>query len=529
MSTVSPGSNLDNNEASTSLDLPDGLTKIIDSSEETNIETLADSATPTGKKLDDLDGNIIDIDLNESVSALSPERETPERETFNVQTDSNESPADLTEIDHNDLDGAPENTTLASDPKLEHTLDNKPTTNSIDEHPDIDFDFDPSYFSIENLKLLKDKDGKNSFNELSFPMLDEEGDEFKQEFLENGKDSMNGMSKDSTHDIFNSKLDGLEDLNDLKEDDIFSQNIETLERLSRDDLFKHKLGDLKDVMFKDDEQQNIFNNLRKSHDKLIREVNETLSNDNVPDLEDLKLDQPSGKFSNGSPLTIDDFGMDSAINSLNNGSDNHELLLFTPRQANRAQSEALETHIQKPKLQAHPASVPQSPTKTNMPPSNTFFLPRSLSSPLSKRASGSPTSKKVSQLSKIVQSDKSSMLQAINGAMSEQTDVSYIQSDETPRVSAYARLDFPSFTFYVQTLQVILGRGAENGTGMVDVDLGPVKAISRRHAKIFYNFGTQRFELSILGRNGAFVDNTFIDIGSTVPLKDAYVSMLLKT
>lgn len=92
-------------------------------------------------------------------------------------------------------------------------------------------------------------------------------------------------------------------------------------------------------------------------------------------------------------------------------------------------------------------------------------------------------------------------------------------SDES-RVSAYARLDFESFTFYVQTLQVLLGRRAENGTGMVDVHLGPAKAISRKHAKIFYNFGTQRFELSVLGRNGAFVSDVFVEAGSTIPLKD---------
>lgn len=93
-------------------------------------------------------------------------------------------------------------------------------------------------------------------------------------------------------------------------------------------------------------------------------------------------------------------------------------------------------------------------------------------------------------------------------------------SEEESRVSAYARLDFESFTFYVQTLQVILGRRAENGSGMVDVHLGPAKAISRRHAKIFYNFGTQRFELSVLGRNGAFVSDVFVETDSTVPLTD---------
>lgn len=93
--------------------------------------------------------------------------------------------------------------------------------------------------------------------------------------------------------------------------------------------------------------------------------------------------------------------------------------------------------------------------------------------------------------------------------------------DNVPRVSAYARLDFSTFIFYVQTLQVILGRsGNNNAQSIVDIDLGPIKAISRKHAKIFYNFGTQRFELSVLGRNGAFVDDDFVELGSTVPLKD---------
>ncbi|KAG5360405.1 Fork-head transcriptional regulator FHL1 [Yarrowia sp. B02] len=92
--------------------------------------------------------------------------------------------------------------------------------------------------------------------------------------------------------------------------------------------------------------------------------------------------------------------------------------------------------------------------------------------------------------------------------------------EDSSRVSAYARLDFESFTFYVQTLQVVLGRRVENSSSMVDVHLGDTKAISRKHAKIFYNFGTQRFELSVLGRNGAFVDDVFVETGSTVPLKD---------
>ncbi|AMD18821.1 HBL081Cp [Eremothecium sinecaudum] len=93
--------------------------------------------------------------------------------------------------------------------------------------------------------------------------------------------------------------------------------------------------------------------------------------------------------------------------------------------------------------------------------------------------------------------------------------------DEQSKISAYACLDFQKFTFYVQTLQVIIGRRSENDfSHKVDVNLGPSKSISRRHAKIFYNFGTERFELSIMGKNGAFVDDTFVERGITVPLRN---------
>lgn len=94
---------------------------------------------------------------------------------------------------------------------------------------------------------------------------------------------------------------------------------------------------------------------------------------------------------------------------------------------------------------------------------------------------------------------------------------------DTSRISAYARLDFENSTFFVQTLQVLVGRQGNNESynntqHEVDIHISSKKAISRRHAKIFYNFGTQRFELSILGRNGAFVDDLFMEKGMTIPL-----------
>ena len=131
--------------------------------------------------------------------------------------------------------------------------------------------------------------------------------------------------------------------------------------------------------------------------------------------------------------------------------------------------------------------------------------------------------------------------------------------DDGP-ISAYAKLEFPGFSYYIQTLDVLIGRRPGNavagttppledggpsgikqitGTrqeGHVDVDLGPMKSISRHHARIFYNPpgmatpgelaayrgqmlpGEGTFVLEVLGRNGAFVDDVYCDRGSCVPL-----------
>ncbi|KAG4301469.1 hypothetical protein PCANB_002381 [Pneumocystis canis] len=86
-------------------------------------------------------------------------------------------------------------------------------------------------------------------------------------------------------------------------------------------------------------------------------------------------------------------------------------------------------------------------------------------------------------------------------------------------VQAYAKLEFEAFSFYVQTLQVIIGRKASK-SDQVDVHIGSTKAISRQHAKLFYDFTTQRFEIFVMGKNGAFVNEQFIECGRTIPLYD---------
>lgn len=52
----------------------------------------------------------------------------------------------------------------------------------------------------------------------------------------------------------------------------------------------------------------------------------------------------------------------------------------------------------------------------------------------------------------------------------------------------------------------------------VDVDLGPLKSVSRNHAKISYIAELGHFCLEIYGRNGAWVDDRYFVRGSIVPL-----------
>lgn len=304
-----------------------------------------------------------------------------------------------------------------------------------------------------------------------------------------------------------------------------------------------KSGSIPDTITNSDNLTNMFFN---ASSKSI--VSSLVSSTSLPSVLNLGNDSKVNNVSQGDRKT----DISSQFTSFTDYSDNNTFTIPKSHQI-RAQSETLETAVQKPILQSHSASVPHSPTffqsslPLDIPTGELSSL--SLSAPLNEDLQQQFTQSNYttpviiptddlntnfyaqSTLFPRSNADKSSTLQAINALNNgsndnlHHSDINQLnkEPDSAPRVSAYARLDFPSFTFYVQTLQVILGRGAETGGSMVDVDLGSVKAISRKHAKIFYNFGTQRFELSILGRNGAFVDDEFIETGSTVPLRDGYV------
>lgn len=311
-------------------------------------------------------------------------------------------------------------------------------------------------------------------------------------------------SLDSFENLENLNLRNLESLDHMDQYDNLEDSLESLNNLTNLTEKVEKLTGSSKEQTLSPEKSDLFDDVPSSN--LSQQPN--LST--LPDIPNLK---ESSKFPTSNLFDFNLNELNSSVSTNNK-----------PSRLQRAQSEALETTVPKMASNSYSASVPQSPT---LPPSNPFPQTNSSNSPLKKNQTqtSSPncsgSSKKASRLTSLskIHSDKSSTLQAINASL-EKPEVHQIQTDEAPRVSAYARLDFSSFTFYVQTLQVSLGRSAEKGSGMVDVDLGPVKAISRRHAKIFYNFGTQRFELSVLGRNGAFVDDTFVDTGSTVPLQN---------
>lgn len=101
------------------------------------------------------------------------------------------------------------------------------------------------------------------------------------------------------------------------------------------------------------------------------------------------------------------------------------------------------------------------------------------------------------------------------------------QEHLSDRISAYYSLVFPNFTYYLQTLNVTVGRlcipantASSSENPQVDVDLGPLKSVSRLHARIEYDEEEERFVLVVVGRNGAWVDGVWSGSGSRVPLGD---------
>lgn len=116
--------------------------------------------------------------------------------------------------------------------------------------------------------------------------------------------------------------------------------------------------------------------------------------------------------------------------------------------------------------------------------------------------------------------------------------LAYANSDDTHalmgNVQAYAKVAGPDWTYYVQKLEVLIGREPEPSTAAsngpsappppsaptVDIDLGPSKIVSRRHAVIGYDLQARRWICTVVGRNGIKVDSATFKEGTRLVLQN---------
>ncbi|KAF9518382.1 hypothetical protein BS47DRAFT_1482628 [Hydnum rufescens UP504] len=99
-----------------------------------------------------------------------------------------------------------------------------------------------------------------------------------------------------------------------------------------------------------------------------------------------------------------------------------------------------------------------------------------------------------------------------------------MQNEGVSLVSAYFAIRFPAFTYYVKTLSCTIGRRSAPGNRddlvpvHVDIDLGPLKSVSRLHARIEFDEDRDGFVICVLGRNGAWVGGDWVKSGAKVLL-----------
>ncbi|KAH9447863.1 hypothetical protein Pst134EB_021857 [Puccinia striiformis f. sp. tritici] len=107
--------------------------------------------------------------------------------------------------------------------------------------------------------------------------------------------------------------------------------------------------------------------------------------------------------------------------------------------------------------------------------------------------------------------------------MSQSAD-SLFDGEENEPVRAYAKLEFPQHDFFIRKLSIIIGRRPPTTTSdikleEIDVDLGPIRAVSRKHAALFYDSEFGRWCIEVLGRNGCVVDGRWKARSEIIPLR----------
>ncbi|KAK9450079.1 fork head domain-containing protein [Limtongia smithiae] len=94
-------------------------------------------------------------------------------------------------------------------------------------------------------------------------------------------------------------------------------------------------------------------------------------------------------------------------------------------------------------------------------------------------------------------------------------------------VRAYAKLAGATWTYYVRALKVTIGRYSEPTPNTdpehIDIDLGPMKVVSRKHAVVKYDLQTRTWVISVMGRNGVKIDGVPYKDGKTAELHSGSV------
>ncbi|CCH61427.1 hypothetical protein TBLA_0E03730 [Henningerozyma blattae CBS 6284] len=128
---------------------------------------------------------------------------------------------------------------------------------------------------------------------------------------------------------------------------------------------------------------------------------------------------------------------------------------------------------------------------------------------------------------------------SVLGTPEQPTTVSRVYSNEknsATQVQAYAKIGGKDWTYYVKDLEISIGRttnaesknnlelhsnnnttdsSSTSTSNQIDVDLGPAKVVSRKHAVVKFNMQYGGWELHVLGRNGAKVNFKRVTVNST--------------
>ena len=129
--------------------------------------------------------------------------------------------------------------------------------------------------------------------------------------------------------------------------------------------------------------------------------------------------------------------------------------------------------------------------------------------------------------------DRQGLVNAVTCVLSSSSEPVAVSGDYSNNLSiarevnAYAKIAGCDWTYYVQKLEVTIGRNTDTlsmntipGTIVkknIDIDLGPAKIVSRKHAAIRFNLESGLWELQIFGRNGAKVNFRRIPTGPDSP------------